>query len=170
MAASQISAKVLRNKGVPIVVNKVEPVEAEDGVPAWRIVTGSDGETAVTETVYLRFDFNVIAELEDHFGGTQPWQDALAQGEGTSKMGGAIRDTIAIALGVPLRQAGVMLVIGTVVEYGVAIGLAWGLANGMDPTVAAKRLNEVLTAAKALQAEMGKAARTKVTESSTGDS
>jgi hypothetical protein len=140
---------VLRNKGVPIRLAQVRKDE-NDWVPLYT----SDGDME-TETHYLKFNHNVIADMEEQWDGIQNWQDAMAE-----KPISTLRRTIAICLLIPVERVGGMLIEGRLPEYSNAIGTAWALANGVDPTVASQLLN---------QAEMTVDSQIKMLNSQLGD-
>lgn len=158
------SAAVLRNKGVCVVINATE--QNEDGV--WEVAKGK-GDDPKTEQVWIRFDGNALADLEEAFGDLNAYQAATATNPHT-----AIRRTLSLVLGwddlhprdatgTPepsgrlcsgCRRAGLAMKSGLIRDYSTAIGAALALANGLDPTQAVrlleqgKKANEELTVAR----------------------
>lgn len=146
------SAAVLRNKGVCVEINQT--TEGEGGV--WEVVRGK-GDEPTTEKVWIRFDGNALADLEEAFGDLGLYQAATATNPHT-----AIRRTISLVMGWDdfhprdaggnlepsgrlcpgCRRAGLALKPGLIREYGSAIGAALALANGLDPTQAVRLLEQ----------------------------
>lgn len=148
------SAAVLRNKGVAVTVNALVQVEDE-----WEVQRKSDGE-AKSETAWIRFDGNVLADLEDGWGDLASYQVASA-----TNPFGTIRRTMAIAFGWDddharsilesrkcrgCQRAGLAMRDGSVDEYTTAIGAAMALANGLDPT----RVVQMLANGEAVQKDV----------------
>ena len=156
-AEVQYSAAVLRNKGVPIEVHALD----DDGA------VQTDGEgAAVTALRWVRFDFNAIADIEEEWDGTSKWEAALS-GESESDEAGsgasaslvrAVRKTLSIVWNEDPREVGAVLITQNMMDYTVAIGVAWGLANGLDPTFAAERLTEATATIAAAKAKIGEVA------------
>jgi hypothetical protein len=123
---------VLKNKGIPVqfcVVKKVSDVDYEreyDEV----------GEP-LKETVYIRFTNNVIADIEEHWGNLEAWQTSLEAQPITT-----LRQTIAFATKRPVRSVGEAMIEGESMDYSNAIGVAWALANGVDPIAASRMLKQ----------------------------
>ena len=134
---------VLKNKGVP--VNIV--VLREEGKGKWVSVYDAEG-VQETEEFYVRFTHNVIADIEELWEGLQEWQEAME-----SKPVSTLRRTFALLLKESVEKAGMRLVEGRLTDYTGAIGVAWSLANGVDPIVAHRLLVQAYTAAD-LQIEM----------------
>lgn len=146
------SAAVLRNKGVCVEVNSTE--QDEDGL--WRVVKGK-GEDPATEKVWIRFDGNALADLEEAFGDLNAYQSATSTNPHT-----AIRRTLSLVLGWDdlhprdstgkpepsgrlcsgCRRAGLAMKSGLIRDYSTAIGAALALANGLDPTQAVRLLEQ----------------------------
>lgn len=146
------SAAVLRNKGVAVEVNST--AQTDDGV--WEIVKAK-GDEAATEKVWLRFDGNALADLEEAFGDLVAYQMATATNPHI-----AIRRTISIVLGWDdlhprdtsgklepsgrlcsgCRRAGLSMIPGKTRDYSTAVGAALALANGLDPTQALRLLEQ----------------------------
>lgn len=154
---NQYSPRVLRNKGIPIDLLEVE--QAAGG--RWRPVPADDidenelsdpkaGRTL--ERVFVKFDFNVIADIEAEFGGIEQWQSSMQDSPAS-----AVRKTLAFVLDRPVEQVGKQMVDGDLQHYGGVIGVAWALANGVDPFVATDMLTKLDVAeaeARAKQARM----------------
>jgi hypothetical protein len=146
---------VLRNRGVPAEFYALE--ETEEGTPFLPEITGN--QKRAKETRFVRFDFNTIADIETLFGDTEKWQESMAQSPAT-----AIRRTLALSFGANAddpdglkraeRAVGLSLIEGKILEYGSAISVAWGLANGLDPTKAVEALEQAKAKMAELAAEM----------------
>jgi len=128
---------VLKNKGVPVQYAKVRVEGA-----SWVTVYDSDGEQELEEG-YLRFTHNIIADIEELWEGLSEWQEAME-----SKPVSTLRRTIGLMLNEPLEQVGVRMVEGNLVEYTNGVGVAWALANGVDPIVASQLLIQSKAAAE----------------------
>jgi hypothetical protein len=146
------SAAVLRNKGVCVEINSTQ--QSEDGL--WEVVPGKGGDPA-TEKVWIRFDGNTLADLEEAYGDLGLYQAATGTNPHT-----AIRRTLSIVMGWDdlhprdgqgrpepsgrlcsgCRRAGLAMKPGLVREYGTAVGAALAMANGLDPTKAVKLLEQ----------------------------
>jgi hypothetical protein len=142
---------VLKNKGVPITVGLVmrEPMEPPPGLsPAAaatielplgkpQLVLDENSEP-LTEEWRLRFDLNVIADIEEAFGNIVEWSKALNAVDSGNY--GAIRKTVALLVGRPELIVGTALFPERSDVYGAAIGAAWAIANGVDPTQAVEKI------------------------------
>ena len=53
-----------------------------------------------------------------------------------------LRRTLGLMLSEPLAQVGARMVEGRLAEYTNAVGVAWALANGVDPTMAQRLLEQ----------------------------
>ena len=122
---------VLKNNGVPVPYCKVR-LEGENWQPVW----DSEGELELEEG-YVRFTHNIIAEVEELWEGLTEWQEAMEL-----KPVSTLRRTLGLMLGEPLGQVGARMVEGRLTEYTNAVGVAWALANGVDPTVAQRLLEQ----------------------------
>lgn len=145
------SAAVLRNKGVCIEVN--DTALSDEGV--WEVVLEKD-VPKVTK-LWVRFDGNTLADLEEAFGDLDRYQMATATNPHT-----ALRRTLSIvqgwddlhprdANGVPeqsgrlcpgCRRAGLAMRSGQIRFYGTAVGGALAMANGLDPTKVVQLLEQ----------------------------
>lgn len=120
---------VLKNKGVPVSVAKLH----EEGA-SWVRVFDEAGEQEL-EDAHIRFTHNVIADIEELWDGLPEWQMALE-----TKPVSTLRRTMGLLLNEPVDKAGLRMVEGNLTEYTNAVGVAWALANGVDPTVASRLL------------------------------
>ena len=118
---------VLRNRGIPVVL----------------AVLDTNGEQSGTETIYVRFTMNTLADIEERWGSTLNWQVAVAEKPVTTT-----RATLALALGyigtAGEFELGRRMLTAQNSAYGAAIGGAWALANGVDPFALAESLNAAL--------------------------
>ena len=129
------SPEILRNKGVPVQFHTVTK-----GDDDWQSVYGPDGPTH--QTLYIRFTHNIIADLEDRYDGIMNWQSARED-----KPVSTLRSTLAIILTEESTdKVGAMLIEGRLPEYNNAIGVAWALANGVDPEIAGPLLEQAMIA------------------------
>ena len=122
---------VLKNKGVPVQYCKVR-LEDDSWVPVW----DSEGELELEEG-YVRFTHNIIADLEELWEGLPEWQEAMEV-----KPVSTLRRTLGLMLSEPLAQVGARMVEGRLAEYTNAVGVAWALANGVDPPMAQRLLEQ----------------------------
>ncbi len=138
--ANNHSAAVLRNKGVCISVNDTV---ADEETGNWEVARTAAGELKTTK-VWVRFDGNALADLEDAWGDLEKYQGAM----GTTPHK-TVRRTLSIVLGwddlhAPTdttgklcsgcRRAGLAMIDGAMNAYTNAISAAIALANGLDPT------------------------------------
>lgn len=120
---AQAAPASLRGKKYDITLAKVEAYTRDDGTPYWRLV-GTE-----VEVVGLSFDNNSIAEIEETWGSIDNWQQAIDIKPATT-----LRDSIAIALNRDPIAIGVAMLIDQRQNYIAMLGLAFSLANGVDPT------------------------------------
>ena len=178
-----VSARVLRNRGVPIDLAVLD----DEGRPRY------DDDGPIVETVYLRVDGNAAADIEEAFDGTEAVVDLTkispvvndetgepvrnAKGEivqveeivgqevrphyGVSAFaaameqspGRAVRTFVAICLDAwpdRVREVGARMLPEKKVDYANAVGIAWALANGVDPTTASEMLKNLADASAAV--------------------
>lgn len=121
--------EILRNKGVPIVLANIRRGE-DDWIPVY----DANGDLETVET-YVKFTHNIIADIEEAFDGLENWQEAMQ-----TKPVSSLRKTLALILLEPVEQIGAKLVEGRLPEYSNAVGVAWSLANGVDPALASRLL------------------------------
>src|SRR5256885_3868790 len=128
----EYTAAVLRNKGVQVEAAVLAP-PGEDGELPHRS-RDKDGSVKI-ETRWVRFDANAIADIEGQFG-------SLAKFEAVSRETpfNALRRALAIVWNTTSREAGMMMLDGHIGEYSTAVGVALSIANGVDPTQAARLL------------------------------
>jgi hypothetical protein len=126
---------VLRNKGVPV---RIARLEGEKG--SFAQVRDSEGNVE-SEEFFVRFTHNTIADIEELWEGLPDWQDAMA-----NKPISTLRRTFALLMGRGVEEAGLSLLEGELGTYNNAIGTAWALANGVDPTVASRLLAQAQVA------------------------
>jgi len=131
MKEMDFSSAVLRNKGVPILL-----AEVRKGTDEWEVIYNSEGNVE-SKVFHLRFTHNTIADIEENFDGLNEWQEAMAE-----KPVSTLRKTMAMVLLEPAEKVGVMMIEGRLPEYNNAIGVAWGMANGVDPTLASQLLEQ----------------------------
>lgn len=127
---------VLKNKGVPASFAKTEKVGVRD--EDWVRKTDEEGNPEI-EVLHVKFTNNAISEIEQHFGTLEKWQERLEQQPVST-----LRQTLAYVLRRPVHQVGEAMLDGEVVNYSNIIGVAWSIANGVDPIVASRMLKESL--------------------------
>jgi len=127
---------VLKNKGVPV---KVAALREENGV--WSPIYDSEG-VQDTEQIYVKFTHNIIADIEELWDGLQEWQMAM-----DAKPVSTLRRTMGLLMVESVDKAGLRMIEGNLTEYTNAVGVAWALANGVDPTVARRLLEQAEVAA-----------------------
>ena len=142
------SAEVLRNKGIE--TNFAAVVKDEED---WIKKYDDDGEIK-TEPKFIRFSHNVIADIEEEWGGLQTWQEDLED-----KPISTLRKTLAKMFNCTPDKVGAMMIEGRLPEYNNAIGVAWSVANGVDPIIAIRLLEQTKIAVdsqiKMINQEMG---------------
>lgn len=133
---------VARNRGAAVAL----AVITEDGEPRWK----PDGEME-TEEVWLRFDLNVFAAIEEKYGSQAAWREAM---EKTPAL--TVRWTAAACLArdTPTnqqeREVGVRLCTPDLLDQAMqGVMLAYLIANGQDPQMAASLVKVLHGAADA---------------------
>lgn len=128
--------------------------EAFDGFRAMvpiidrKVSLGSDGAALVGPAGPV-YEERVAGHEERVYYGTEAFQVAIEQ-----KMTSTVRKVFAIALGVPEEEAGNAMDPGRMIEYQTAVGVAWSIAQGVDPTDAARVLQRATEAAAAARLRM----------------
>ena len=127
---------ILKNKGVPASFAKTKKVGVRD--EEWARETDEEGNPEL-ENLYVKFTNNAISEIEEFYGSLEKWQNKLEEMPVST-----VRQTLSIVLRRPVHQVGEAMLEGEVVNYSNIIGVAWSIANGVDPTVASRMLKESL--------------------------
>ena len=135
MTEMDFSSAVLRNKGIPVLL-----AEVRRGDDDWEVVYDSEGNPKVEE-VHIKFTHNTIADVEETFDGLTEWQEAME-----AKPVSTLRKTFSLLTLEPVDKVGVMMLEGRLPEYNNAIGVAWAMANGVDPTIASQLLEQAALA------------------------
>lgn len=138
---------VLKNKGIPCAFAKVVKIDGD----MYERVFDDEGNV-VTETLMIRFTNNTIADIEQHWGNLEAWQDGL-----TTRPVSTCRDTLSFALRRPAMEVGEAMLDGEIMAYSNTIGVAWAIANGVDPIVASKMLKQSAVLAEAQKETLNKA-------------
>lgn len=127
--------------------NAVADIEdAFDGlrafVPIIRRVplTNPDGSVRVVDGKVLETEVEA-GEEERTFYGLEGFQKAME-----IRTSSTVRKAMAIAFGVTPQEMGRQMIDGQSIEYQNAVGVAWSMAQGVDPTEAAKVLNRARAA------------------------
>lgn len=124
---------VLKNKGVPITLAKVNKTENIDEFTR----EYDDVGEPVTESVNIRFTNNVISEIEEFYGSLEQWQERLEKQPVST-----LRQTLAFSLRRHVSSVGEAMLEGENMQYSNAVGIAWAIANGVDPIVASRMLKQ----------------------------
>jgi hypothetical protein len=139
---------VLKNKGVPVKIAIVE--KSENGT--WKRRFNEEGEYD-TETVYVRFNHNTIADIEERFGDLEEWQNMNEK-----RAASTVRETLSLCLRTEKEKIGEAMIEGALMDYQNAIAMAWSICNGVDPTTASRLLRQAENLAeeqrKAINAEL----------------
>ena len=151
---------VLKNKGVPIKLAQVTALGADIFERAL-----NENDEVIEQEKMLRFTNNVVAEIEQHWGGLENWQTALEQMPVST-----IRQTLSYALKMNLSEVGEAMLDGEIIVYSNAIGVAWAIANGVDPIVASRMLKQSAVLAEEQKQSMQKVMDLAVQENFPGDS
>ena len=149
MSEIDFTPEVLRNKGVPTEFAVV--IKGDDD---W--IKKYDSEGNHEEDIRnIKFTHNVIADLEEGWDGLANWQESLDE-----KPISTLRKTLSLMFGISVDKVGAMMLEGRLPEYNNAIGVAWAIANGVDPTMAIRLLEQTKIAVDSqigmINAEMGK--------------
>lgn len=181
------SLQVLKNRGVPVLVHKVEP--DPNGVRYHRVFTTEDesGEP-VLETLFIKFDALAMAEIEERWADPTPYVTHMVDGREVSRPAtgdeqGTPRDamevwesalesspyktliqTCAIVWECTTQEAGKRLIDDKVDEYSTAIGAAVLMANGVEGDAVVRLLKTGVSSSKRLRAEVAAAASKAVEE------
>lgn len=81
------------------------------------------------------YEEKVVGHETRTFYGMEAFQKAMEV-----KMNATVRKVLAIALGTSLEEAGNAMIPDQAMDYQAAVGVAWSIAQGVDPTDAAKVL------------------------------
>ena len=125
---------VLKNKGVPTQFYKTKKVDSN--VDVWEREYDELGEPIIVES-YVRFNNNVIADIEVHWGSLEEWQEKLEK-----QPVNTLRQTLAFATRRHNSDIGEAMLDGEVLGYSNVIGTAWAIANGVDPIKASRMLKQ----------------------------
>lgn len=168
---TMLNPAVLQNKGVPIVLYVTEPYVREKSRPtivdgklengvvktvAWRPMVDEAGEP-VTTREWCKLDANVLSIIEHHFDGMEGFQKAAAKAVSET-----VRIVITAVLGFDhtdpddLAQVGTRLIPNQFGFYQNAIMASLSMASGVDPTNAARLVEEGRLAVKAESEEANK--------------
>lgn len=121
------------------VMSEIE--EAFDGMDGWARAMGEagevsdvDGTLAELEEAFERNDAHaaVWAQVDAMAGEVKQLREKI-EGGPSPHVFASVRKTLSIALGIPEREVGKRMLPG-LPQYATAIGRAFALANGMDPT------------------------------------
>lgn len=181
---------ILRNKGVPITVYRLENGQLPDV---------EEGEDRPTRTLHLRFNANMIADLEEAFDGARLqvpiYKEEPLLGEDGQVLLGAegrpltnrllvgreervfygqeafqaalevrpvttVRKVLSVASGLTEEEAGLSMIPEENGRYIAKVGVAWSISQGVDPTQAARLLQQGLAAvdkqSAALESQLAK--------------
>lgn len=130
---------VLKNKGVACKIAKVKQIPGSDEYEREYDESGNP----VIESVFVRFSNNTIADIEEHWGGLEAWQETLEKLPVST-----VRQTLSFALKMSNTAVGEAMLDGEVTNYSNIIGVAWAIANGVDPTAASRLLEQSVALAE----------------------
>lgn len=164
--AAKLSPQVLKNRGVPVRVHVLE----QDAAGRWARSYEADGQTPVTEQVWIQLTNDVLASIEEHWGSLDEWQKASQ-----TKPFLSIGATLAICFdwwkdstsGEELpdgRRGGRAMLDGSLEVYTSAVGAAFMLANGIAPDRVGKALTDGLAATQKARARLVDETMTKLDE------
>lgn len=132
-----LTAQILRNKGVPVTLARVTLVEEEDEwgdqVSEWRPQVF--GDAPVVSERHVRFNTNAFADVEEKYGSLKLFEEAMRE-----KSYSTTRTALAICWNWDERRVGASMLSERTNEYTTAVGVAMAIANGVDPTKAARML------------------------------
>jgi hypothetical protein len=121
------------------VLSEVDGVTVPKTKDDYEFVEGADPvESFETETRSVKFDYNVLATLEEKWGTIDKWQE-----ESISRQVTTVRRTFALLWDVSEETAGLLMLPGMLDEYTTCIGIAWALAHGADPFLSAEALKKL---------------------------
>ena len=124
---------VLKNKGVACKVAKVKQIPGTEEYER----EFDDAGNVVIDSVFVRFSNNIIADIEEHWGGLEAWQESLEKMPVST-----VRQTLSFALKISNVAAGESMLDGEITNYSNVIGVAWAIANGVDPSAASRLLEQ----------------------------
>ena len=182
--------QVLTNRGIPVLVHKVEP--GLDGVRFNRVYEGEgENETPVLETEFVRLTTLAQAEIEDKYTDPTSWWIEHDDEDGNvrrtkAKEGdpGAVNldpfdlweerltefpnktmlDTFALMWECTRQEAGKRLIDDHVDEYATALGGAVLLANGGSPDAVVRLLRQGVSSSTRLRADIAQSAEKAVAQ------
>lgn len=140
----EYTAAVLRNRGVQVETAVLAKNE-DGGLPSRS--REKDGSVK-TDQRWVRFDANSIADMEEVFGSLAKFEEASRETPFN-----AIRKALALVWECTPREAGMMMLDGKIGDYSTAVGVALSIANGVDPTQAARLLKVGVSATTKLTKE-----------------
>ncbi len=130
---------------------RIAEVREEDG--GWVPIFDAEGEQE-TKELFIKFTHNIIADIEEVWEGLEEWQSQME-----IKPVSTLRRTLALMTRESVEVIGVQMIEGRLPEYSNAIGVAWSIANGVDPTMASRLLTQAEAALdsqiKTLNEELG---------------
>lgn len=175
-----VPAVILRNKGVPVTLHRMTDGQVEmDGDEALTRLLhlrfnanavadiedhwdGIEVEVPVYEEIPVLVDGKplqgpsgpVLGKKETgtevrRFYGIQGFQKAME-----IRPNKTVRDAMAIGLGMTPEEMGVAMISTEFLAYQNAVGVAWSMAQGVDPTEAAKVLHRITVAVAAQSASL----------------
>lgn len=152
MTTTEVTVNVLRNKGCPVQLAKLD---ADGDVK--RDAEGAE----VKHELWLRFDANSLSEIEMRFGSIDDFEAAL-----NLRPFASIRAALAFALGHDEPTMGKMLLTDQTAEYSNSIGTSLALATGVDPTKALQMYERGLQLGATLRAKLDEALQEMLDEAS----
>lgn len=159
---------ILRNRGVPITLFRLQDGQLPDPPDD---LDDEDDWSPPTRKVHLRFDANAIAGIEEAFDGLvadDVWEDDEGRHRETRtyygteafqkalevKTNATIRRVLSIAFDVEETEMGRAMIPDKLIDYNNAVGVAWSIAQGVDPSEAARMLQKADAAVAAQRAAL----------------
>ena len=113
---------------------QIATVREENG--GWVPIFDAEGEQE-TEELFIKFTHNTIADIEEVWDGLAEWQSQMEV-----KPVSTLRRTLALIMHEDVEVVGSQMIEGRLPEYSNAIGVAWAIANGVDPIMASRLLTQ----------------------------
>lgn len=132
-----VNPVLLKNKGVEVKLDRLPRPE--------------NGSKPERESIWVRFSASHIADIEDQYGGLDEYEQAMEK-KGFS----TVIWTLCLITGRDRDDIGEALPADEVPEVSTAIGVALGIANGVDPTQGSRLLQDGLRAVREMKVERDK--------------
>lgn len=138
-------AIILKNRGVLLDMAAV----VQDELGRWsRVVTDEATGEPKVEQVRVRFDANVLADIEEKYGSVATFQETMKE-----QTNSAIRKAVALSTERDEKAVGAAMLPEKVGTYLLDVQIALAVAMGMDPTQGVRSLEEGHRAIKRAEEE-----------------